>query len=177
MAFRMHSGRFYGRPALERGFGYVFALVLVAVVGLALTAYAEATSHAQQREREAQLLWVGEQFRHAIGLYYQRTPGAAKNYPKKLEELLRDSRYLSVQRYLRELYRDPMTGKAQWGTVPAPGGGIMGVYSLSKLSPIKTGGFPLGEASFAGARRYSDWVFSYEPPQVAASLPFRSGKE
>ena len=136
----MTGGKRPGRFARERGFAYVFVLILVAAVGLALTAYAEAASHARQREREAQLLWVGEQFRHAIGLYYQRTPGAAKSFPRKLEDLLRDPRYLTVQRYLRELYRDPMTGKAQWGTVPAPEGGIVGVYSLAAGAPIKTGG-------------------------------------
>lgn len=169
MAYRMHSGRLLSPSLRQRGFGYVFALILVAVVGLTLTAYAQATSHAQQRERETQLLWVGEQFRHAIGLYYQRTPGASKSFPTNLEDLLRDSRYLTVQRYLREMYRDPMTGKTQWGTVPAPGGGIMGVYSLAPGTPIKTGGFPDKEEDFADGHRYADWKFVYLPPSAAPS--------
>lgn len=160
----MTSGKRLAQRTGERGFAYVFAMILVAVVGLALTAYAQTASHARQREREAQLLWAGEQYRHAIGLYYERTPGAAKHYPERLEELLRDSRYLAVQRYLRELYPDPMSGKARWGTMPAPGGGIMGVYSLSAGRPIKTGGFSVKESAFAGAMEYSAWVFSYEPP-------------
>lgn len=170
----MTNGKHLSPRARVQGLAYVFALILVAIVGLALTGYAQATSHAQQREREAQLLWVGEQFRHAIGLYYQRTPGASKSYPKRLEDLLRDSRFVSVQRYLRELYRDPITERAKWGMVPAPGGGIMGVYSLAPGTPIKTGGFPLREKSFAGARQYSDWVFSYEPPQNVTPSPVHS---
>lgn len=170
-AYRMASGKGLVRPNRARGFSFLFALILVAIVGLALTAYAQATSHAARREREAQLLWVGERFRVAIALYYLRTPGPVRVYPQRLEDLLNDSRYPSAQRYLRELYRDPMTGKAQWGTVAAPGGGIMGVYSLAPGTPIKTGGFPLREQSFTGAHQYSDWVFSYEPPQVAVASP------
>ena len=155
----------------ETGFTFVFVMVLVAAIGLALTAYAQATSHASQRQREAQLLWVGEQFRQAIGLYYERTPGLSRQYPAKLEDLLRDTRFLTVQRYLRTIYRDPMTGRPEWGLVPAPGGGIMGVYSLSNARPIKTGRFRIRESSFANATSLSDWKFTYEPLSMRIPSP------
>lgn len=120
----MRSGRH------QRGFTYLTALLLVAAVGLGLAVTGELWSNARQREKEAELIWVGNQFKQAIGLYYQRSPGSVKKYPEKLEELLEDKRFLSTQRYLRKIYVDPITGKAQWGLVPAPGGGVMGVYSL-----------------------------------------------
>ncbi|MGB3934164.1 MAG: type II secretion system protein, partial [Burkholderiales bacterium] len=115
----MSSGR-------QRGFTYLAALFFVAVAGLGLAVTGELWSHARQREKETELAWVGQQFRQAIGLYYQRSPGAVKRYPERLEDLLEDKRYLTVQRYLRRVYADPITGKADWGLVPAPGGGIMG---------------------------------------------------
>lgn len=139
----------------ERGFTYLGALLLVAASSAALAVGAELWSHARQREREAELLWIGNQFRQAIGLYYQRSPGSVKRYPQKLEELLEDRRHLNTARYLRRIYTDPMTGQANWGVVAAPGGGIMGVHSLSAAQPLR---------QLNGAQIYAEWQFVYEPP-------------
>jgi hypothetical protein len=142
----------------QGGFTYLAALLLVAVTGAGLVSAVELWSHARQREKEAELLWIGEQFRQAIGLYYQRSPGAIKRYPEKLEDLLEDKRHLTIARYLRRVYVDPMTGKAEWGLVKAPGGGIMGVHSLSRVEPIRR---------FEGAESYLNWRFTYVPRQQA----------
>jgi type II secretory pathway pseudopilin PulG len=114
-------------------------LIAIAVSGALLAAGSVVWSQQAQRDRERELLLVGKEFQRAIGLYYERTPGAIKRYPERLEDLLRDERYPSMQRYLRRIYRDPMTGRTEWGLVSAPTGGIMGVYSLSRDRPIKTG--------------------------------------
>ena len=108
----------------QRGFTYLCALLLVAVAAAGLAAISELWSHARQREKEAELLWIGNQFKQAIGLYYQRSPGAVKRYPEKLEDLLEDRRFVSTQRYLRRIYTDPMTGKAEWGVSVTPNGEI-----------------------------------------------------
>lgn len=105
--------------------------VVVALLGTGLAAYGEAWSRAREREKLRELAWIGGEFRDAIGLYYERTPGAAKRYPETLEALLEDRRHLSRQRYLRRIYTDPFSGKAEWGLIPAPQGGVMGVYSLA----------------------------------------------
>jgi len=159
----MSSGR---SPRYQAGFTYVAMLIAVAVIGVGLAATSEIWSQSRQREQEQELLFVGDQFRQAIALYYQRTPGAAKQYPAKLEDLLQDKRYLNTQRYLRKPYADPMTGKTEWGLVTAPGGGIMGVYSLSNASPIKRGGFRQRDRTFEGATTYQEWRFLYEPALV-----------
>jgi type II secretory pathway pseudopilin PulG len=162
----MNSGK-----ADDQGFTLVAALIAVAVIGLGLAATGEIWSQSRQRDQEQELLFVGDQYRQAIALYYQRTPGAAKQYPAKLEDLLLDKRYPSVQRYLRKSYVDPMTGKAEWGLVPGPAGGVMGVYSLSGLTPIKTSGFSGPDRAFEGAVHYSDWRFLYEPLAAAPAKP------
>lgn len=126
----MQSGR-----RAQSGFTYLMAMIVVAVLGTGFAAYGEAASRAREREKLAELRWIGVQFREAIGLYYQRTPGAAKSFPRSLEDLLEDKRFLSRQRYLRRIYLDPFTGKAEWGLVPAPQGGVMGVYSLADGRP------------------------------------------
>lgn len=155
----------------EAGFTLAGALLLVAVLGAGMAAYGELASHAAQREKEQELLFIGNQFRQAIGAYYEGTPGAAKRFPQKLEELLQDARFPMPQRHLRRVYADPMSGKPEWGTVPAPGGGIMGVYSLSQAEPVKSGGFAQRDATLAGTARYADWQFSYLPAMPIVAPP------
>lgn len=153
-----------GRPAAaERGFTYLVMLLAVALIGVGLVATSEVWSQSRQREKERELLFIGNQFRQAIALYYQRTPGMVKRFPEKLQDLLEDKRYLVTQRHLRKIFADPITGKPDWGIVPAPGGGIMGVYSRSNDKPIKTADFPTEDQSFEGAQRYSQWRFIYQP--------------
>jgi len=148
----------------QAGFTYLVAMFAVAVVGLLLAVTGEVWSQSRQREKEKELIFVGGQFRDAIALYYQRTPGAVKRYPETLQDLLEDRRYLSVQRYLRKIYADPVTGKREWGTVAAPGGGIMGVHSLSDQRPTKSSNFRTVDLILTGAQRYTEWKFTYEPP-------------
>lgn len=150
-------------PISQQGFTYLALLIAVAVGGGVLAAIGELTSHAQQREKEAELLFTGHQYREAIAAYYERAPGGAKRFPQKLEDLLEDKRHPTPQRYLRKLYADPVRGKADWGLVEAPGGGIMGVYSLSEAPPVKSGGFSQPDESFTDALRYADWKFFYTP--------------
>ena len=158
------------------GFTYLALLIAVAITAGALAAAGGLYSHVSQREKERELLFVGEQFRQAIALYYWRTPGGAHQYPKDLEALLEDKRWPVTQRYLRKVYRDPMTGTQDWGVVEAPGGaGIMGVYSKSESVPIKTANFPARWTAFEEARNYADWkfVFSPETPQPPAQQSTR----
>jgi type II secretory pathway pseudopilin PulG len=152
----------------QNGFTYFALLLVVAVTGAALAAFGELSSHAGQRERESELLFVGDEIRHAIGAFYERSPGGAKRYPAALEELLEDKRHPVPQRYLRRIYPDPLTGKPDWGVIEAPGGGVMGVYSRSELAPIRRGNFPKADESFAQATRYSDWKFFYSPQELPA---------
>jgi type II secretory pathway pseudopilin PulG len=152
----------------EQGFTLVAVLILMAALGAGMAAYGGLASHAAQRDKEQELLFVGHQFRQAIGAYYERSPGGAKRYPQKLEDLLEDKRFPMPQRHLRRIYPDPMTGEAQWGLIEAPGGGILGVHSLSAARPVKSAGFAARARGFAEARRYSDWQFSYVRPAGAS---------
>jgi type II secretory pathway pseudopilin PulG len=160
--------------ARQAGFTYVALMLAVAIMSLGFAATAEVWSQTRQREKERELLFTGNQFRQAIRDYYERTPGAVKRYPSRLEDLLNDKRYLTNQRHLRKIFHDPMTGKAQWGLIQAPQGGIMGVYSPAEGTPVKTSGFRVVDRMFEGATAYSDWRFEFEPlppqldPRVAA---------
>jgi len=141
------------------GFTYIGVLILVVMMGIALAAAGEVWHTAAQREKEQQLLFVGDQFRRALAEFYAHTPGSATRYPLRLEDLLQDPRYPAIRRYLRKIYPDPMTGKPEWGLVTGPNGEIFGVHSLSEDAPIKQAHFRLADKAFEGKTKYSDWVF------------------
>ena len=150
----------------QSGFTYITILFVIAVAGVMLAKTGIDWSQSGQREKERELLFVGNQYRQAIALYYERTPGAIKRYPTKQEDLLADSRYNPAPHYLRKLYRDPITNQKQWGIIIAPEGGIMGVQSLSERRPIKTANFDYANRSFEGAASYASWTFIYVPQAV-----------
>jgi type II secretory pathway pseudopilin PulG len=144
------------------GFTYIGLLLAVALVGAGLAATGQVWHTNVQRSREAELLYIGEQFKHAIKLYYENTPGSDKQLPKSLDDMLNDARYPVVRRYLRKVYVDPMRGKAEWGLVKQnPGDGIVGVYSLSDGTPIKHR--EVGK-SLVNRVTYADWKFVAEVP-------------
>jgi type II secretory pathway pseudopilin PulG len=160
------KGQFCIKPtARMRGFTFIGLLVIVAIMGVALLAVGEVWSFAQKREKEHALLYVGGQFRQAIKLYYMHTPAAGKlqPYPMSLEDLLKDPRSPSTQRYLRKIYLDPLSNSPEWGLLKYPNGGIYGVYSLSIETPIKRNNFRLVDKSFEGKTKYADWIFLYVP--------------
>ncbi len=59
-----------GPTPQQRGFTYFGVLVLVVLIGLMLAAAGEVASQQAQREREAELLFVGHQYRDAIERYF-----------------------------------------------------------------------------------------------------------
>lgn len=151
----------------QRGFTYLGILIVIAVMGAGMAAYGQIASHASQREKEAELLFRGEQYRAAIASYYKKE----SRYPQTLADLVEDRRYPMPVRHLRRLYEDPMTGKANWGVVESPeGGGIMGVYSKLEEAPIKTGNFSLANQAFEKARTYADWKFVHSPAGLRAAV-------
>jgi len=152
------------RRPRHAGFTYVGLLIAVAVLGVGLAAVGQVWSTAAAREKERELLFVGNQYRAAIMNYHAATPAGQIRYPRSLEDLIEDRRMPVARRHLRHVFLDPITGSDKWGIVPAPDGGIAGVFSLSERPPLKTGGFTGADAKFENAERYSDWKFVYAPP-------------
>ncbi|TFW09515.1 type II secretion system protein [Oxalobacteraceae bacterium OM1] len=147
----------------EQGFSYVIVIFTVAILTVVSVRALENSLTHEKRDREAELLFVGQAFRNAIRDYYEKSPGSLKSYPASLDALLLDERTSTTRRPLRRIYRDPMTGKAEWGLVLTEDGKVKGVHSLSQAAPMKVGGFPADLASFNGAKSYQDWQFVYQP--------------
>lgn len=151
---------------IDRGFALLAVLLLVAILGIAAAAAVSAGMAIQRRANEEELLFVGTEFRNAFKSYYESAISVPR-YPQKLEDLLRDPRFPGVRRHLRKLYSDPITGRADWATIPAPGGGILGVYSIAPGTPIKVALFEPEFAAFENKTSYADWQFAYVAPDGA----------
>jgi len=145
--------------SFQAGFTYIGLLVTVVIIGIMLTLVSRVWSVTEQRERETQLLFAGDQIRTAIASYF----ASGHQFPLSLQDLLDDKRSPIAKRHLRRLYFDPMTGTTDWMLVPAAEGGIMGVASKSKLTPIKRTGFTQDDASFEANECYCTWQFIYQP--------------
>jgi type II secretory pathway pseudopilin PulG len=145
-------------------FGVLLMLVLAALAALV---GAEVWATALKREREAQLLFVGDQYRRAIESYWRASPGPVKTLPASLEMLLEDDRFPTPVRHLRRLYPDPMDAESPWALVKA-GNGILGVHSRSEAVPLKRSGFPPHLLGFEGATNYRQWRFVFQLPRPGA---------
>lgn len=150
----------------NRGYILLGVLVLLIVAGYTLAEAGARWSDKAKREREQELLKVGETIRKAIGNYYNQTPGVIKQYPPNLEALLLDNRFPEPKRYLRQLYKDPITQRDGWGIVEAPSGGVMGVYSLSADLPFKSKHFRPIYQHFENKKYYGEWYFVYVPDKL-----------
>ena len=104
--------------------GYIMVALLIGMAVMAIWMSAALPAWRQQavREKEAELIFRGEQYARAIFLYRQENGQAP---PPNLDTLVN-------RRYLRKKYLDPMTGKdfvpvAGTSSTPAPGRGGAGV--------------------------------------------------
>jgi len=152
----------------QPGFTYIGLLIFLAILGVASAATLSLGSLLQQRDSEAELMFVGSQYAAAFRSFFEATPAGQRQYPAKLEDLLRDPRYPGIRRHLRKIYVDPVTGSEEWGLVAAPGGGVMGIHSLSPREPIKVAGFDPAFAPLADKKKYSEWIFGFAAPGVIA---------
>ncbi|MBI2187444.1 MAG: hypothetical protein HYU37_10075 [Acidobacteria bacterium] len=117
----------------ERGYAMAALLVALSVMSIMLGMALPAWRTFVQREREAELVFRGEQYAQAISLFSRRTGG----FPTTLDAL-RDGRYI------RKLYKDPITN-----------GDFQPVYlgQIGALTPPVTGrgGAPAAPGTGAGA--------------------------
>lgn len=160
----------------QRGAVLMLLLVMVVILGLAAGMAGQSWRSTMQREREAELLWRGQQYQKAFSSYYAVKHGTQQMFPAQLDHLLRDPRFPGTVRHLRKLYADPMTGK-EWELITDPAERIIGVRSSSDLEPFRKDGFPVELKNLAGKDSYKEWEFVFAPSrQTSATTKTSAGK-
>ena len=96
------------RRRAEAGYTLVMFVMAIAVMSIAMGVAVQTVEFQMRREREAELIFRGEQFIEAIRLYkikYGR-------YPMQLKEI-----YEAKPRVIRKRWKDPITDSENWGIV------------------------------------------------------------
>jgi type II secretory pathway pseudopilin PulG len=115
----------------EAGYTLLLAVFLVAAMIIAAVAAAPSILTEGRREKEAELVWRGEQYERAIGLYSRKFG----KYPTKVEDLTKQTNGV---RFLRQAYTDPMNKEdGSWRFIYAgPNGQLIG--SLRQTNLLQT---------------------------------------
>jgi type II secretory pathway pseudopilin PulG len=125
-------------------------LLSILVMGVASAGVAQLWSTQVKREKEEELLFRLNQYRRAIAQFR-----AERNrLPRELKDLLEDRTQLQTRRYLRRIYKDPITGKDDWklALVVDRAGIVSGISDLKSRAEGK----PL--KSIVGKKdSYQDW--------------------
>jgi type II secretory pathway pseudopilin PulG len=161
------------RPAprsRQGGLVLIALLLMLMLVGIGALSAAEIWATARKREREVELLWVGEQYRHAVESYWKTTPGPRKILPSSISQLLNDDRFPNAVHHLRQVYRDPMAEDVDFEPIII-NNALVGVHSTSKQAPMKHAHFPRRYEQFAAAEDYSQWQFVFLPPNRRTNTP------
>jgi type II secretory pathway pseudopilin PulG len=162
----------YGHSS-ARGYAMVALLVAMSIMAVMLGLALPVWQTAMRREREAELVFRGEQYVQAIRLFQRRYAGTL---PPNVDVLVQ-------QRFLRRRYQDPITGSdfqpvyagtgttagdARVGTLGASTfsgrGGIIGVVSTSTETSLRL---------YNGRGRYNQW--SFVVTGAAAPVTTKSG--
>ena len=175
----------------EQGYAMAGLIIGLAVMAILMTAAMPVWKQTVQREKEEELVFRGEQYAHAIGLFQRKS---ANSYPPNLDVLVQ-------QKFLRRKYKDPVTndefvpltqaaqtaqrgaqpggqqqGQAQQGQAQQGRGQAgAGTPGAAPQSGAPAGGV-IGVTSksadqsirlYKGRSHYNEWAFIYTPPAQA----------
>lgn len=113
-----------GRKA-QRGHLLLVAIVLVTVLSVSLAAVIQPIRTTRQRQKEQELIYRGEHIAAGIRRFYFQKG----RFPFELEELVE-----TEPRYIRKIYKDPMTKDGEWNLVYLEQGDLDQVKDLTSLA-------------------------------------------
>ena len=154
-----------GKPmtpsAARAGYTMIVLMIAVAVLAVLLLMAVPLWQTEAQREAEAELVFRARQYVTAIGLYVK---GHNNLYPQNLE-------ILHLEKFLRQLYPDPMGADGRWDLVlqDTSGGEVKYLVVPAHLAKAYAGRANLvGVCStspetafreYRGKKKYNEWAF------------------
>lgn len=159
MEYLMPVGRAcLGRTA-QGGFVWYFALFILATSAIGVLALGANWLDVSHREREKELIRVGDLYVSALRSYVNSTSSPVPLYPNNLSDLLEDRRSELLRRHLRRLLPDPITGQHDWILIRNAQGGIIGLHSKSTRMPLLRTVLRTECCLLPVSQQYSDWKF------------------
>src|ERR1035438_3184834 len=116
----------------QRGFALLLVFLMASIVAIMLYMELPRAAMQKQRDKEEMLIDRGEQYKRAIQLFVNK----ARRYPADIKDL----ENFNNQRFLRQRYADPMTGKDEWRLIHVQNG----ILTDSKVTKPNGPGGPGG---------------------------------
>ncbi len=180
----------------ERGYAMAALLIALAIMAVLLTIAMPVWRHEARREKEAELVFRGEQYARAIALFKFKNANIPNAMPPSID-------FLVQNRFLRKKYKDPMTkdgefvliggGSTQPGAMspgqtqpdrPSLERPRLGGEATHRRNPVQPGVPSLGMIgvrskseetsirSYRGATRYDQWAFTFNnAPRPGGAMP------
>jgi type II secretory pathway pseudopilin PulG len=98
----------------ERGYAMAALLIALAIMAILMSVAMPVWRHEARREKEAELIWRGEQYARAIVLFKRKNQNNPNAWPPSIDVLVEG-------RFLRKKYKDPMTKDGEFVILPAGG--------------------------------------------------------
>jgi len=108
MVASIQNSKFRIQNSSEGGYTLVVVVMVVAIMAIMMAVAVQTVSFQMKREREAELIFRGQQYVEGIRLYRQKYG----RYPMRMKEL-----WEANPRVLRQNWTDPITGSEEWGVV------------------------------------------------------------
>jgi type II secretory pathway pseudopilin PulG len=95
-------------PGREDGYTLVIVVLTVAIMSIMMTVAVQTVEFQMRREREAELIFRGEQYVEAIRLFKSKYG----RHPMRLQEI-----WEADPRVIRKKFKDPITDSEDWGLI------------------------------------------------------------
>src|SRR5579871_3722108 len=130
------------RRDVQAGYTLLLVMFMVAVMLITAAAITPNLLTEGRREKEREMVWRGNQYVRAIGLYYKKFG----KYPTRIEDLTRQTNGV---RFLRQAYKDPMNkDDGSWRFIyVGPNGQLIG--SLRPTTLLQNALSPQGAAGLS----------------------------
>jgi len=153
------------RHSNEGGYALLMAIFLIATMILVTTVAVPPLLTEGRREMEKEMVFRGEQYARAVGLYYRKFG----KYPTKVEDLTRQTNGV---RFLRQAYTDPMNKEdGSWRFIyVGPNGQLIG--SVRQVSLLQS---TLSTASLNGPGIFGGGLVAPGPPGQTGGLAAPGG--
>ena len=125
----------------ERGSALLIVFLLAAFVAIMLYKEMPDVLFEAQRQKEQVLIDRGDEYEHAIKLFYRRN----QRFPTSLDQL---DKFNNI-RYIRHQFKDPLTGKDEWRLIHISGPGFN--LTDSKVTQPKTQAGQNGASAFGSS--------------------------
>jgi hypothetical protein len=134
------------RNPAERGYALLFAVFLAAILLVSTMAASLSVVTEGKREKEKEMIWRGNQYVHAIKLFYRKNG----RFPADLDDLSKPK--IGSIRFLRQAYKDPMNkADGTWRFIyVGPSGQLIGSLKPHPLIQLPTPVTPAAAGATSG---------------------------